>query len=102
MLMNNINIFKYIIPKTDEDFTALLKHKNIKINRIVSSDNHEEKEYIQDEDEWLVLLEGGVTLLVNNDEKVLKKGDTLFIAAKVPHTVLDTSHGAVWLTVHIF
>ena len=97
-----MNIFDTITPKHGETFTTLLEHKNIKINRIVSSADVESMEYIQDEDEWLVLLEGEATLLMENEENVLTKGETLLIPAKVPHTVLKTSHGTVWLTVHIF
>ncbi len=97
-----MNIYDYITPKSGETFTTLLEHKNIKINRIVSSDNIEDTEYLQEEDEWLVLLEGEATLLLNNEEKKLTKGDTLFIPSKTPHRVLSTKSGTVWLTVHIF
>jgi len=97
-----MNIFNTITPQTNENFTTLLEHKNIKINRVVSSDNVEPIEYIQEEDEWLVLLEGEATLLVKNEEKILSKGHTLFIPVKVPHTVLKTKAGTIWLTVHIF
>jgi len=97
-----VNIYDYLTPKNGETFTSLLEHKNIKINRIISSSEVEPVEYIQEEDEWLVLLEGKATLLIENKEKVLIKGETLFIPAKAPHTVLKTSAGTVWLTVHIF
>jgi len=97
-----MNIYDYLTPKTSETFTSLLEHKNIKINRIVSSEDMEPKEYIQEEDEWLVLLEGEATLLLESEKKILKKGDTLFIPAKIPHKVLETKDGTVWLTVHIF
>ena len=97
-----MNIYDINTPKNAETFTTLLEHKNIKINSIVSSDIIEAIEYVQAEDEWLVLLEGEATLLINNEEKTLYKGDTLFIAAKVPHTILKTQDGTVWLTVHIF
>ena len=97
-----MNIYDYITPQSGEDLSTLLSHKNIKINRIVSSDDVEPVEYIQEEDEWLILLEGQATLLIDNNEKVLTKGDTLFIPAKVPHKVLETKDGTVWLTVHIF
>ena len=96
-----MNIYEYIPPKNGEIFTTLLEHKNIKINRIVSASEIEPVEYIQEEDEWLVLVEGEATLRIENKEKVLTKGETLFIPAKVPHTVLKTSDGTVWLTVHI-
>ena len=97
-----MNLFDYITPKHGEAFTTLLEYKNIKINRIVSSDRVEEKLYEQEEDEWLVLLEGEATLLVNEEEKKLVKGDTFFIPAKTPHRVLHTQKGTHWLTVHIF
>jgi cupin 2 domain-containing protein len=97
-----VNLYDYITPKNGEAFTTLLEHKNIKIKHIVSSSYVESIEYIQDEDEWLVLLEGEATLLLNHKEKVLTKGDTLFIPAKIPHKILKTKDGTVWLTVHIF
>ncbi len=97
-----MNIYDYISPQSGETFTTLLEYKNIKINRIVSSDNLDDTEYIQEEDEWLILLEGEATLLLNDEEKKLTKGDTLFIPAKVTHRILSTQTGTVWLTVHIF
>lgn len=97
-----MNIYDYITPESDETFTTQLQHKNIKINRIVSSDNLDPIEYIQKEDEWVVLLEGEAVLLVNGKEVKLKKGDTLFIAAHTPHSVLKTQNGTLWLAVHIF
>ena len=96
-----MNLYEYLTPESGENFTTLLEHKNIKINHIVSSSNVESIEYIQEEDEWLVLIEGEATLLVNKEEKTLQKGDTFFIPAKVPHKVLRTNDGTVWLTVHI-
>jgi len=97
-----MNLYTYLTPKNGEDFTTLLEHKNIKINRIVSSTNVEPIEYVQEEDEWLVLLEGEATLLLDDKETVLTKGETLFIPAKTPHSVLKTKENTLWLTVHIF
>jgi len=97
-----MNIFDYITPKSGENFTTLLEHKNIKINRIVSASHIEPMVYTQEEDEWLVLLEGEATLLLDDKETILTKGETLFIPAKTPHRVLKTEEGTLWLTVHIF
>ena len=96
-----MNIFDYIPPKSGETFTTLLEHKNIKINRIVSASDIEPVEYMQEEDEWLVLLEGEATLLLDDKETILTKGETLFIPAKTPHSVLKTKKGTLLLTVHI-
>lgn len=97
-----MNIYDYITPQSGETFTTLLEHKNIKINRIVSSEDVNETEYLQEEDEWLILLEGKATLILDHKEKELKKGDILFIPSKTPHRVLLTQQGTLWLTVHIF
>ena len=97
-----MNIYDYPTPKSGETLTTLLSHKNVTINHIASSDNVEPIQYIQEEDEWLVLLEGEAVLLINNAEIILKKGDTLFIPALTHHKVLKTQDGTVWLTVHIF
>ncbi len=97
-----MNIYDYTTPQSGETFTTLLEHKNIKINRIVSSDNLDETKYIQEEDEWLIVLEGEATLLVNHKEIILQKGDTLFIPVHTLHSVLHTTSGTLWLTVHIF
>ncbi|MEA3434348.1 MAG: cupin domain-containing protein [Campylobacterota bacterium] len=97
-----MNLYNFTVPKDGEAFTTLLEHKNIKINRIVSSADLEPIEYIQNEDEWVVVIEGEATLLLKNEEKVLKKGDTLFIPAKTPHKVLKTKDATVWLAVHIY
>lgn len=97
-----MNIYDYTTSQIGETFTTLLAHKNIKINRIVSSDHLEETEYRQGEDEWLVLLEGEATLLLDQTIKTLTKGDTLFIPSNTPHRVLHTQNGTLWLTVHIF
>jgi len=97
-----VNIYDDTIPQSGETFTTLLAHKNIKINRIVSSDDLDETEYIQEEDEWLVLIEGEATLLLDQAIKTLTKGESLFIPSKTRHRVLSTKHGTIWLTVHIF
>lgn len=97
-----MNIYNYTTPQKGETFTSLLEHKNIKINAIVSSEVIDEKTYLQEEDEWLVLIEGEATLLVEDKEIKLKKGDTLFIPSKTPHRIINTQNGTLWLTCHIF
>ena len=97
-----MNLFNTITPKKGEAFTTLLEHKNIKINRIVSASHIKPVKYIQEEDEWLVLIEGAAILLLDDEEKILTKGGILFIPAKTPHSVLKTEEGTIWLTVHIF
>jgi cupin 2 domain-containing protein len=97
-----MNIFKYEIPQTGENFTTLFENKNIKIVRIISSKDIEFKTYLQDEDEWVVLIAGNATILMDNIQHKLDTGDTLFIPSQTPHMVTEVAHGTLWLAVHIF
>ncbi len=95
-----MNIFDFKIPNVGEDFTTLLEHKNVKIVRIVSSDNLEKKEYNQKEDEFVILLRGSATLEIEGKNVTLNKGDTLFIPAKTKHKVLATQKGTLWIAIY--
>jgi len=97
-----MNLYEYNIPNSGEVFDTLFEGKSIKIVRIVSSNDIEIVEYIQDEDEWVVLLDGEAVIEIEGEKKHLKRGDTLLIPSKTPHKVLSTSRGALWLAVHIF
>ncbi len=57
-----MNLFDFIPLEKGEDFTTILEHKNVKIIRIISSEDFEPVEYIQDEDEWALVLEGEAVL----------------------------------------
>jgi cupin 2 domain-containing protein len=96
-----MNFYDYTTPKSGEDFKSFFKNESIDIVRVVSSSDLEDKLYIQDTDEFVLLLEGEATLDINGEIVTLKKGDNLFIKAKVPHRVLDTKAGTLWLAVYI-
>ena len=70
------------------------------IERIVSSATIAPREYVQAQDEWVVLLRGDANLAVAGESVELKSGDYLFLPAGVPHTVQRVSEGALWLAVH--
>lgn len=97
--MNFFNITKPV--EGTETINELLQYKNVKINRVVSNRLTDGSWYDQEEDEWLVLIRGAALLLIDNEEKILRSGDTLFIPAHELHKVISTSDDALWLTVHI-
>ncbi len=97
-----MNLFDYIEPDIGENFTTILEHKNIKIVRIVSSDRFEPIEYLQDEDEWALVVQGEASLKIGDREITLKSGDSIFIPAKTPHKILSMKQHTLWLTIHIF
>ena len=88
-----------------ELFEELLRHKNIRIERIVSR-GHTSPEngwYDQEENEWVIVLEGsGSILFEKGDEVHLKKGDYLNISAHKRHKVTGTDLNdiTIWLAIH--
>lgn len=88
-------------PEQGERFDVLLSHKGLVIERIVSTSKIASQPYVQEQDEWVVLLQGGATLQVAGEQVALNDGDYLFLPAHTPHTVLAVSDGAMWLAVHL-
>ncbi|MGW8394312.1 cupin domain-containing protein [Pseudoduganella sp. HUAS MS19] len=88
-------------PATGERFDTLLSHQGLVVERIVSTSKIESQEYVQEQDEWVVLLAGEALLEVAGRQVPLKAGDYLFLPARTPHTVQRVSDGALWLAVHL-
>jgi cupin 2 domain-containing protein len=88
-------------PPQGERFESLLEHRNLLVERIVSSSSITPTQYVQSQDEWVVLLQGHATLLMGEVRHELHAGDYLFLPAGVPHTVEQVSQGALWLAVHL-
>jgi cupin 2 domain-containing protein len=88
-------------PAEGEFFETLLNHSNLVIERIISSATITPTEYVQTQDEWVLLVAGAAVLEVAGVRQELKEGDYLFLPAGVPHTVLSTSEGALWLALHL-
>jgi cupin 2 domain-containing protein len=88
------------LPET-ERFDELYRKGAVRIERIVSSGTQAPVTYVQEQDEWVALLRGTAKLRVGEETLSLSEGDCVALPAKVPHEVLETSEGAVWLAVHI-
>lgn len=88
-------------PCEGERFDALLSHRNLVIERIVSSADITPVEYVQTQDEWVLMVRGEATLDVAGTSHALRSGDYLFLPAGTPHTVQRVSDGALWLAVHL-
>ncbi|QSX79404.1 cupin domain-containing protein [Agrilutibacter solisilvae] len=96
------NLFAGIdVPATGERFEELLKHRNLVIERIVSSAAVTPTEYVQPQDEWVAMIQGDAMLEVAGTPVELHAGDYLFLPAGTPHTVRRVSQGALWLAVHL-
>jgi cupin 2 domain-containing protein len=96
------NLFADAAPPQDgERFETILSHRNIVIERIVSSSAIAPFEYVQSQDEWVLLVQGEAVLKVADEDVALASGDHLFLLAGVPHSLERVSPGAIWLAVHV-
>ncbi|MDY7006608.1 MAG: cupin domain-containing protein [Cyanobacteriota bacterium] len=88
----------------EEILKNLLSHKNVKINKIISPPNFVSEEFIQDEDEWVTLLQGSAIFQVNQKIIKLVKDSYIFIPAKTPHKIISTDPNieTIWLAIHIY
>ena len=104
--MSPANIFHPLPPDlSDEVFETLAASDTVKIERIVSNGqtSPESGWYDQDNDEWVILLQGAATILFEDGtEAALTKGDYLNIPAHQKHRVTMTSAdpATIWLAVH--
>ena len=89
-------------PREGERFEALLTHRNLVVERIVSSATAVPTAYVQAQDEWVALLAGEATLEVAGASVELRSGDYLFLPAGTHHVVRRVTEGAVWLAVHLY
>lgn len=102
--MNRINLFE---PKhysgASESFETLLQNRNVTIQRILSPAGTRSELFVQEEDEWVCLLQGEAELEVAGEIHRLQTGEAYFIPAGTPHRVTDTSSEptCIWLAVHI-
>jgi len=88
-------------PPVGERAETLLTCRNLVIERIVSSAAITSGDYVQSQDEWVVLVQGDAVLEVAGTTLELRPGDYLFLRAGVPHIVRRVSEGALWLAVHL-
>lgn len=92
--------------KRAEAFTELLARPGVRVERIVSrgQSTPEDAPMVQDQDEWVLLLEGAAGLRIeDSDEVTLHAGDHVWIARGQKHWVTWTAKDrpSVWLAVHL-
>ncbi len=84
-----------------ERFDTLLAHRNLVIERIVSAADIQPVDYVQNQDEWVLLVRGGAVMQVAGERVALGEGDYLFLPAGTPHRVEQCEAGTLWLAVHL-
>jgi len=94
------NIYNKEEPNENRElFSTLFQNDLLKIESIRSWLKTPGEFYDQDEDEWVILLQGKAHLEIGDCTLHLKKGDYCFIPKHTRHRVLLTSKNALWLGV---
>lgn len=97
------NLYSGLPPAgPDEHFETLFAGENCRVERIVSHGHASPPGfwYEQDEDEWVVLLQGGAELgFADGTRLTLLPGDWVAIPAACRHRVEATAPATVWLAV---
>lgn len=88
-----------------EVFTPLLERGGVRIERILSHGQATPADapFVQEADEWVVVLRGSAALRIEGQEEVaLAPGDHVVIPGGVRHWVTRTDPGepTLWLAVH--
>lgn len=105
--MEKMNLFSEIpdghLPA--ERFDVLFSAGSLVIERIISTGHStpEGEWYDQEQDEWVILLEGDALLRFADDTVVpMQRGDYLFIPAHCRHRVEQTRQmpPCIWLAIH--
>ena len=88
-------------PPTGEEVQRLVSARGVVVEEILSGRLEAPVDYLQDEDEWVVLLAGRASLAVGGETIELGPGDWLYLPSGLPHTLLETARGSRWLAVRI-
>jgi cupin 2 domain-containing protein len=86
-----------------EVFQPLVDHDQVRIERIVSHGQASPAGFWYDQPnaEWVALLAGTATLVVEGEGAIsLQAGDSFLVPARLKHRVDRTSPDAIWLAVH--
>ena len=73
---------------------------DVRVEQILSGELEAPADFLQDHDEWVVVLSGRAALDVAGEQLDLFAGDWIVLPADVPHRVLRTQPGTSWLAVH--
>ncbi|WP_275096411.1 cupin domain-containing protein [Sedimenticola hydrogenitrophicus] len=87
----------------EEQFETLAENPHARLLRIISPPHFRSEPFLQQEDEWVMVLQGEGILEVRGERIRLGRGDSLLIPAGTPHRVLDTSAAphCIWLALHL-
>jgi cupin 2 domain-containing protein len=88
-------------PAAGERIEPIFARHGVVVEQILSGSSTTRHDYLQDTDEWVVVLDGAAVVEVAGERLALAAGDWAFLPAGVPHSVIETRAGTNWLAVHL-
>ncbi|MFI5053314.1 MAG: cupin domain-containing protein [Acidimicrobiia bacterium] len=86
-------------PTVGERVDEIARVNGTAVEQILSGRLTVPVDYVQDVDEWVVVLAGRAVLEVEGVRLDLTAGDWVLLPALTPHRLLETDPGTSWLTV---
>ncbi len=88
-------------PVRGERVDQVLRVGDLLVEQILSAAPDHPVEFVQDHDEWVVVLGGAAVLDVDGERLELGPGDWVLLPSGAPHRLLDNDPGTNWLAVHL-
>jgi cupin 2 domain-containing protein len=89
-------------PERGERADEIVRHRNLVVEQILSGTLDGPADYVQDQDEWVVLVAGAAVLEVDGERLDLRARDWVLLPAGTPHRLVSTEPGTEWLAVHLW
>lgn len=92
-----------LAPAVGERSTCLARlgaMGSARVEHILSGQLEAPVDFVQEDDEWVVLLTGSATVVVADHVHELSGGDWLLIPGGVAHQLCRVTPGSTWLAVH--
>lgn len=88
-------------PRVGERVAEVARVRNLVVEQILSGRLDAPAEYLQEQDEWVVVLAGSGALEVDGERIDLGPGDWVLLPAGTPHRLVGIEPGTSWLAVHL-
>ncbi len=88
-------------PAVGERVEDVLELGSVEIRQILSGRLEQPVDFVQEDDEWVVVLAGRGRLEIEGREVELEAGEWLFLPAGLPHRLVEAEPGTSWLAVHV-
>jgi cupin 2 domain-containing protein len=87
------------VPSEGERTVDLVAAAGFTVEQILSGRVSTQIDYVQDHDEWVVVLHGSALLEVDGEPFRLRAGDWVLLGAQVPHRLVRVEPGTSWIAV---